>query len=161
MVASGIATSKKGILRLQNMEIVLFIISDLLVFGYSGAIMNFVSLIRNILVEKGVYNKLSALIIIIISTILVLLFDHMGIVGFLPLAAMYLYALFMNTENIKKFKLLMIIVMFLWAIYDMAISLYVSVFFDIFTIMSCLVSLLMMDGWKVYGNRRNKRINIK
>ena len=51
----------------------------------------------------------------------------------------------MNTKDIKRFKILMIFTMLLWAFYDMMIGLYTSLAFDILTIISCTVTLLMID----------------
>ena len=145
MVASGILTSKKGILAMQTGEIFFCIISNVLAGGYSGAIINLVSLARNIMIYRNNYGVISKIIIVVLSIVLVLMYNELGTIGLLPLMAMFIYALLMDTDNIKNLKIFMIIIMMLWATYDMAIKLYVAVFFDILTLLSSLVSLLLLE----------------
>ncbi len=145
MVYSGILKDRKKIIKVQAIEIVVFIISDIFVLGYSGAIINLISLVRNILVYYDKFDKKSIALVLILSTASVLIFNNLGIIGLFPLFAMYIYAIFMNTKDIKRFKILMIFTMLLWAFYDMMIGLYVSLAFDILTIISCTVTLLMID----------------
>ena len=150
MVYSGILNNKRKILFVQGVEIILFIISDILVLGYSGAIINFLSLVRNIIVYRGKLNNMTKAILLLLSTGLTLFFNNLGFIGLLPLFSMYIYVLFMNTEDIIKFKILMISSLLLWGVYDMMISLYTSLAFDILTILSCLVTLLMLDRGAVW-----------
>ncbi len=149
MVYSGILKDKKRIIKVQAIEIFIFIVSDILVAGYSGAVINLINLIRNILVYYDKFDKKCIVLILVLSTISVLAFNNLGFIGLLPLFATYIYAIFMNTKDIKCFKIVMIISMLLWATYDMTIGLYTSLAFDILTIISCLVTLLMLDKKRI------------
>ena len=62
----------------------------------------------------------------------------------------------MNTKDIKKFKILMIVTMFMWATYDMTIKLYTSLTFDILTIISTLTTLIILYRGDKNGIRKNK-----
>ena len=52
MVLSGMLKSKKKILFVQTIQITLFIISNLVLGGITGAIVNVISLVRNVLAYK-------------------------------------------------------------------------------------------------------------
>lgn len=156
MVLTGLLNNKKQILFVQGIEIILFMTSDIIIGGYSGAVINLLSLVRNIIVYKDRLNITSKVLLLISSTALTLYFNNLGLIGLLPLASMYIYVLFMNTKDIKKFKILMIVTMFMWATYDMTIKLYTSLTFDILTIISTLTTLIILYRGDKNGIRKNK-----
>lgn len=141
MTISGILKDKKQILIVQAIQIGLFVISNLVLGGYVGAIVNAISLIRNIICYKDKLGIKEIIIITILSVGLSLCFNNLGIVGLLPLIASTLYLWFMNIKDIKKFKVLMIFITILWLIYDICIKSYTSALFDFMTVIANIVSL--------------------
>ena len=91
MIITGILKDKKQILIVQAIQIGLFVISNLVLGGYVGAIINAISLIRNIICYKDKLGIKEIIIITILSVGLSLCFNNLGIVGLLPLIASTLY----------------------------------------------------------------------
>ena len=144
MVTSGILKNKKQIIFVQTIQIGLFIISNLVLGGYVGAIVNALSLIRNIICYKDKLDIKWIVILTIISVVLSLYYNNLGIVGLLPLIASTIYLWFMNIKNISKFKILMILITILWLIYDICIKSYTSACFDASTIITNFISLYLL-----------------
>ena len=141
MVYSGIIKDKKKILFVQSIQILLFIISNLVLGGITGAIINLIGFIRNILCYYDKYNNIEKFIITSVSIALTIIFNNLGIVGYLPLIAIVAYNIFMTTKNIYLFKSLIIFTMVMWAIYDFTIKSYTSFAFDIFTLIANIISI--------------------
>ena len=141
MVYSGILKKKKHILYVQSIQIFLFIISNLLLNGISGAIINAISFIRNILCYNNKLNLPHKIIITIASVGLILYFNNLGIIGLLPLISTVVYLWLMTIKDVKKFKALIIFTMILWSIYDFTIKSYTSCAFDVLTIVTNVIAI--------------------
>lgn len=148
MVYTGILRSKQKIIYLQTVQIGLSVISNIILGGISGAIINVVSCIRNILCYNNKLNSLSKIIIISLSIILILLFNNLGIIGLLPLISIIVYTLFINTKDVIELKLLIIFTMIMWGIYDFYIKSYTSFIFDAATIIVNMISIIKLNRKK-------------
>ena len=142
MASSGIVKEKKKILYVQSVQTILFIISNIVLKGISGFIINVISFIRNVLCYNDKLDFKAKIIITILASFLTLWFNNVGIIGLLPLISMVLYLWLMTTKDVIKFKMLIIITMVLWAIYDFRIQSYVSVIFDIITIIKIIIGII-------------------
>lgn len=145
MVYSGIIKEKKKIIYVQTLQIGLLVISNLVLGGFTGAIINSLSIIRNILCYKDKLRLIAKLIIITLSIILSLTFNNLGFIGLLPLISTVIYILLMDTKNIIKFKILTIFTMILWLIYDINIKSYISVIFYIMNIAANIISIFQLQ----------------
>ena len=76
MTLSGLFKNKKQIILMQSIQIALFIISNLVLGGYVGAIVNFISLIRNIICYKDKLDIKGIIIITVLSVGLSLYFNN-------------------------------------------------------------------------------------
>ena len=148
MVYTGILKSKQKIIYLQTVQIGLSAISNIILGGISGAIINVVSCIRNILCYNNKLNNLFKIIIISLSIILILLFNNLGIIGILPLISIIVYTLFINTKNVIELKLLIIFTMIMWGIYDFYIKSYTSFIFDTATMIVNIISIIKLNRKK-------------
>lgn len=144
MVVVGYLKDKKKILITQTIQIGLFVISNLVLGGITGAIINVISGVRNILCYKEKLNKIAIIILIVISITFSFAFNNLGLIGLLPLASTVLYTLFMNTKDVIKFKVLILSTCVLWAIYDIFIKSYTSACFDIMTILTSIISMIQI-----------------
>lgn len=142
MVYSGIIKQKKKILYVQSIQIGLFVISNLILNGIPGVIINAISFVKNILCYKNKLYFKEKIIITILATSLTLYFNNLGLIGLLPLASIIIYLWFMTTKDIIKFKLLIILTTILWIIYDFSIQSYTSSVFDILTILTNIISII-------------------
>ncbi len=118
MAYTGILKKKSTIIFVQTVQIALFVLSNLMLGGITGAIVNAISCVRNILCYKDKLGKLSKTVIVISTITLSLMFNNLGIIGILPIISAVAYTLFMDTKDIIKFKYLTIFIMILWCIYD-------------------------------------------
>lgn len=142
MVYTGIIKKKEKIIYFQTVQIILSIISNIILGGITGAIINGISCIRNILYYKNKLRVLEKLIIIILSIILSLLFNNLGIIGLLPLISIVMYTILIDIKDVIKFKVLIIFTMIMWFIYDITIKSYTASFFDFSTIIINIIAIL-------------------
>ena len=77
MVYSGILKHKKKILYFQTIQIGLSVISNIVLGGISGAIINAINLIRNILCYKEKLKTKEKIIITLLATILICKFNNL------------------------------------------------------------------------------------
>jgi hypothetical protein len=141
MVYSGTLKKRKKLLYVQTIQIGLNVTSNLVLGGITGAIMNALGLIRNILCYKNKLRFNEEIIITIIAIILSVKFNNLGLIGLLPLISTVLYIWLMNTKNIIKFKTLIIFSMSMWFVYDLCIKSYTSSVFDFLTIIANVISV--------------------
>ena len=156
MVYSGIIKNKKKILYVQSIQIGLYVISNIVLGGITGAIINALSFIRNILCYNDKFGLIEKSIITILSIVLSILFNDLGIIGLLPLISTVLYIWLMNIKSVIKFKYLIIFTMILWYYYDLTIKSYTSAIFDVITMFTNLFSIYQIYlkkevvKWNIY-----------
>ena len=148
----GIIKDRKKIILLQTIQFFTFSISTFILGGFTGAIANLINAIRNILSYKEKLTKNIIILIILVSTILTLAFNNLGFIGLLPLINTIIYTVFINQKNPFKFKILFLITIILWFIYDFTIKAYTSAFFDIFTIIVTCIT-----AYQIYKTNKEKQ----
>lgn len=141
MVYSGLMKNKKKIIYAQSVQLGLISISDLIMGGVTGAIVNLVSCVRNILCYKNKLNITAKILITLITTILSIKFNNLGFIGLLPLISTIVYIWTMDTRNVIKLKIVIILTMITWFIYEMTIKLYISAIFDIANIIANIITI--------------------
>lgn len=144
MVYSGILKEKKKILYIQTVQIGLSVISNIVLGGITGAIINAISMIRNIICYKEKLGFKERILITILSITLSLKFNNLGIIGFLPVVSTITYVWLMNIKDVKKFKLLIAFTMLLWLIYDIFIKSYTSAIFDFMTLIANVITIFQI-----------------
>ena len=144
MVYTGIIKKKKKIIKIQTLQLALFTLSNLVLDGISGAIVNSFSILRNYLAYKNKLTLKIKLFIISLTTTFTLIFDDISFISILPILATTIYTLYIDTKSIKKLKIVLIINALFWLIYDISIKLYVSCIFDILCILANLTSLFLI-----------------
>ncbi len=144
MVCSGIVKNRRKIIYIQTLQILCFTISDLILGGFTGAIVNLISIIRNILCYKDKLTNNIKMIIILISIVLSLSFNNLGFLGLLPLISTVVYTCFMNVKDTIKLKFLIIFTMIMWLIYEFIIHAYTSALFDFFNIIANTVTIYQL-----------------
>ena len=141
MVYSGLMKNKKKIIYAQSVQLGLISISDLIMGGITGAIVNLVSCVRNILCYKNKLNITAKILITLITTILSIKFNNLGFIGLLPLISTIVYIWTMDTKNVIKLKIVIIFTMITWFIYEMTIKLYISAIIDIANIIANIITI--------------------
>lgn len=145
MVYSGFLKQKKTILYAQTIQIGLSVLSNIVLGGITGAIINALSCVRNILCYKNKLDLKSKIILIFLATTLSLMFNNLGVIGLLPVISTITYILLMNIKDVIKFKYLIIFTMILWFFYDLYIKSYTSACFDFMNIVANFVSIIQIN----------------
>lgn len=138
------AKTKEKILYFQTVQIGMSVISNIILGGITGAIINALSMIRNILCYKNKLGLKEKIIITILAIILTFKFNNLEYIGLLPLISTVSYIWLMNTKDVRKFKLLIIFTMLMWLIYDVVIKSYTSAIFDFMNIIANMLTLLQI-----------------
>ena len=154
MVYSGMLKQKKKILYFQTVQIGMSVISNIILGGINVAIINALSMIRNILCYKNKLGLKEKIIITILAIILTFKFNNLGYIGLLPLISTVSYIWLMNIKDVRKFKLLIIFTMLMWLIYDVVIKSYTSAIFDFMNIIANMLTLLQIKLVKKVKNYR-------
>ena len=144
MVYTGVIKNKKGILIVQSLQIAMFAISNLVLNGISGFIINSINFIRNIICYKDKLSLIVKILLSIISIVLIVYFNNLGLIGYLPLISALIYLWFMTINDVIKFKIVLIVSVILWLIYDLTIKSYTASLFDLITIIVSIISIIRM-----------------
>ena len=144
MVYSGTINEKKKILYVQTIQIALLAISNFVLDGVPGGIVNILCCIRNILAYKDKLGLKEKIIITILSVSLAVPFNNLGFIGLLPILSTVLYIWLMNIKDIAKFKLLIAFTNFTWLVNDIYISSYTSAIFDFISMIANIISLFQI-----------------
>lgn len=151
MICSGLLKNKKQILYVQTIEIMLFTFSNIILGGISGALVNVLNCIRNILCYKNKLNIIAKFIITFLACVLTFSFNNLGFIGLFPLFGSVIYLWLMDLKDIVMFKLLIIFVMILWVVHDLFIKSYSSSFFSVLNIIANVFSIIKIKlGKNVY-----------
>ena len=140
----GVIKDKTGIYFVQSLQIALLAISNLVLNGISGFIINTINLIRNIICYKEALSLKVKILLSIISIILTIYFNNHGLLGYLPLISGLIYLWFMTVKDVIKFKILIIVSVVFWLIYDITIQSYTASLFDLITIIVSSISVIKL-----------------
>lgn len=145
MVYTGFIKKKETIIFVQAIQIALLVISNIVLGGITGAIINGINFFRNIIVYKNKLTTNKKVILIVISTVLTLLFNNHGLIGLLPLICTIVYTYLIDTKDVIKLKWANAFTLFLWFIYDLYIRSYTSSFFDFISIFSNIIGIYQVS----------------
>lgn len=141
MVIGGYLKNKNNAIIAQTMQLLFLSISNLILGSLSGFINNLINCVRN---AFSVKNKLTIpikTIIIILSIILTIKYNNLGLIGYLPLINNIIFIIFMNTKSDLNFKVLTIFYMSLWLIHNLYIKAFTTSLFNVFTIITCTIAI--------------------
>ena len=155
MMYTGYVKNKKKIIFLQTVQIGMSVISNLVLGGISGAVVNAVSCVRNIVCYKNKLDMKAKMIFVVVTTILTIAFNNLLFIGLLPLAASLTYIVFMTERNVIKFKIMTIITLIMWGIYDLCIQSYTAACFDFLTVVTNAIAIVQIRKVLYKGVDRN------
>lgn len=146
MVVAGLTKNKKKIIFTETIQIALAIVSDFILGGITGAIINLVSIARNILCYKEKLNNKLKILIIVVSSALTIAFNNLGLIGYLPLLSIITYTWWIDLKDVVKFKYLVLFSMIMWIIYDYTIKSYIFMTFDGLSIIANIVAIIQLKS---------------
>ena len=146
----SIQSNKKGtILVLQIFCNLLFGLQYLLLNTISGATMNFIAIIRGIIYYH--YAKLNkkapnwVLITLFIAIVFSSLLTSTGIISILPILATLLYTYGIWQDNLKKYRVIIVISAVGWLLYNFSVGAYVSTISSILELVSGFIAIYRYD----------------
>lgn len=141
MVVSGYVKSKKIALFIQAIELSLFTAACFCLGAISGAIVNMISIPRDILVYKDKLNLTTKFIIWITTVGLSIWFNDAGLIGYLPIMSTTIYTFWLDRVDKINFKILTIVAISFWVVYDFIFKAYVGCTFDLLTVIASSIAI--------------------
>lgn len=141
MIMVGLIKSKKKILIVQTIQVAFFMVSNFILEGFSGVIINGSNIVRNILCYKDKFTTKIKVILGIVITITTIYFNNKGIIGYFPLISALACLIFYGEKNVMKYKLWLGLTTILWLVYDAYIQSYTAAIFDLSFIISNFIGM--------------------
>ncbi|MBR3752990.1 MAG: YgjV family protein [Ruminiclostridium sp.] len=146
MITDSISANQKtpkAVLLVQSLSQLIYCIGTLVLRGYSGAVQNAVSILRNFVAIRNIQSKALEWTLVALGVILGLAFNNLGLMGLLPVLANFQYTLaifrFKDNERALKFSFLLSVGMF--ALFNIAIYNLVGVISNSVVCISTAVNL--------------------
>ncbi len=150
MVIAGLLNDRRQILVVQIIQMTLFIISNVVLGGYTAVVVNAISIVRNIVAYKGKLTNNVSYFLLVLTTIFTLIFNNHFIIGLLPLVGTIVFTLSLNNKNITKLKLALSFSMLMWLIFDLYIKSFSSALFDFLSMAAGIMTIYQIK------NKKNK-----
>lgn len=144
MVGVGLLKKRKQILLVQCVQFGIMGVANLILGGITGALSGVVNIVRNIICLK--YELTVPLKLTFIAALLVLCLcaNTAGWLGVFPILSACIYTWFLDVKKERTLKVVIIVASFLWTLYDFSIQNYVSFVFNIFTILSNGIGIILI-----------------
>lgn len=149
MVLIGLIKNKNKILLSQCVQFTLMGISHYLLGGMGGVVATVVSILRNLVFFKFRITVPLKLLFIALSVGLSLGTVSWNPITWFPILATCLFTWVIDSEDIIKFKNVMILTVCMWFVYDAYHLNFVSAAFDAFTVVSTGYSV-----WQIKKERK-------
>lgn len=141
MVLIGFIKNKNKILLSQCVQFTLMGISHYLLGGMGGLVATVVSIIRNIVFFKFKTSVPLKILFVALSVVLSIGTITPNPVTWLPVIATCMFTWVIDSDDIIKFKWVMIITVCMWFVYDLVHLNFVSAAFDAFSVVSTGISI--------------------
>ncbi len=149
MVLIGLIKNKNKILLSQCVQFTLMGVSHYLLGGMGGVWATVVSILRNLAFFKFKVTVPLKIFFVILSVVLSLGTVTINPVTWLPILATSLFTWIIDSEDIIKFKNVMILTVCMWFVYDAYHLNFVSAAFDAFTVVS--------TGYSVWSIKKERK----
>ena len=149
MVLIGLIKSKNKILLSQCVQFTLMGVSHYLLGGMGGVVATVVSTLRNLVFFKFKVSVPLKVLFVVLSVVLSLGTVTINPITWLPILATSLFTWVIDSEDIIKFKNVMILTVCMWLVYDAYHLNFVSAAFDAFTVVS--------TGYSVWAIKKERK----
>ena len=153
MVAIGFIKERKHILLAQCAMFLILGIANLLLGGMTGFIANTVSIGRNLWSLRFDLNLPMKILFIAIQMALSVPFNHLGLIGWLPICAVVVFTFFLSSKDERVLKVVIIFGQILWAVYDFSLKNYSAFAFDVLTVITNAIGI-----WQIQKLRKRPEI---
>lgn len=126
---SASRNTAKGVLWVQNISQAIYFTGTIVLKGYSGAVQNVMSILRNLLAISGKSSKVLEWGLTVLGVVLGIVFNNIGVMGYLPIIANLQYTLvvFRFKKNERAIKVSFMIAALMFSLFSLAIQNYVGV----------------------------------
>lgn len=145
MIYTGCIKNKNKILIMEGIEVAMYAVANLILGGISGFVVNILGIVRNILQYFGKLKGILKWVILLLTTGLAMYFNNHGIIRSLPVIATGIYIAFLDIQDIIKFKVMVIINLILWVIYDIYLLNISSFIFGLIIITANLIAIIKIE----------------
>ena len=155
-IFSASRKTAKSILLVQSISQAIYFTGSMFLRGYSAAVQNAVSVIRNLFAVWGKDWKIIEWLLIALGVILGVHFNNRGVLGFLPVIANleYSLAVFRFRENEWALKLCFFISIILYTIFSFVILNFVGVITN--TVVLFSTGAFLVKEWKKDHNEKER-----
>ena len=150
MITDSISATRKtakGVLLVQSLSQLIYCIGTLLLKGYSGAVQNVVSILRNFVAIRKIESKPLEWTLVLAGVVLGIACNNLGLVGYLPIAAnlQYTLSVFKFKDNERALKISFMISVGLFGLFNLFILNFVGGFCNFFVMFTTLVAFLKQE----------------
>ena len=150
MVLIGLIKNKNKILLSQCVQFTLMGVSHYLLGGMGGVWATVVSILRNLAFFKFKVTVPLKILFVALSVVLSLGTVTLNPITWLPILATSLFTWVIDSEDIIKFKNVMILTVCMWFVYDAVHLNFISAAFDAFTVVS--------TGYSVWQIKKEQKV---
>lgn len=147
MVLESISATRKtarSMLLIQSVSQFVYCISTIFFKGYSAAVQNGVNVLRNLAVLRNIESRFVEWFLIALGVILGILWNNLGLVGYLPIVAnlQYTLAVFRFKEDERSLKKSFFLSLIMFAVFNVFIFNVVGVVSNLIILTTTGISLL-------------------
>lgn len=144
MVMIGFLKKKEKIIIAQCIQCGFIGLANLVLGGISGFVTNCFTILRNCISFKIEFTKKIKIIFILIQFLLVILLKQVQWINLLPVLSTSIFTWYMDCKDPIVFKIVVIVTLLMWLVYDLSVLNYVAVFFDTLTTITNTITLYKM-----------------
>ena len=150
MITDSVSSTRKtarGVLLVQTLSQAIYFTGTVILKGYSGAVQNAVSIIRNLVAVK-IESKALEWGLVALGVVLGICFNNRGWMGLLPVIShlQYSIAIFKFKDNERALKLSFAVAVGLYAVFNIVLLNVVGVCTNATVMVTTLVMLLRKQG---------------
>lgn len=147
MITDSISSTRKtakGVLMVQNVSQVFYFLGSIVLKGYSSAVQNAVSFLRNCLAIANISGKWVQWVMVLLGVGLGVYFNNLGLVGWLPILAnlAYTLAVFRFKDNDVALKIVFAICVAMFCVFNVFILNFVGVASNFVVMMTAVIWLI-------------------
>ena len=141
---SATRKTTRGVLLVQSVSQIIYGIGSVVLGGYSGAVQNVMSVLRNFVAIMKIDSKVLKWVMVILGVVLGALFNNLGIWGWLPILANleYTLAVFYFKDNQRALKIAFLISVVLFAVFNGIILSIVGVVTNMIVLITGIIALV-------------------
>lgn len=144
MVAIGFVRKKERILWLQCIQFSILAAANVVLGAFTGAVSGIVGIVRNLVFTRVDSSVPWKVFFLVIQAAMALRANPQGILDWLPILSGSLFTWFIDLKSEVGFKTMIIAAQAMWLVYDLCYSNFVSAAFDVFTMLSNFIGILMI-----------------